>query len=343
MRIAAAGARTAIGVSLLETAMSLRAGIQRIRRAPFVDSHGESFLVAPVLELARSLEGTPRGIALARPALADVVGNAKRDWKELRVGLVLAVERRWPVECEQPRLASWLEELEAAWQDFPAAVVAHLADLGIVLRRDRITRLDGDASAGVLGLSAAKEWLEADEVDACLVGGVSASCEAPWLMLLDEYDLTHAARRDGGMIVGEGAAFVLLEKDGTGPRIAGWARHEDPSQPVLRASTATRALREALRGTWSEGGREVDLLLDTNGRTDRTRVWSLAQTRTLGARRITCRKREPAAYFGDVGVATLPLYLGLAKQLALRESVIAIAHGPSAAASAVVLEEGGTH
>jgi len=337
MTVLGAGARTAIGATLLETSLSLRAGIQRMRRAPFVDDAGEPFLVAPVLEMRRSLEGTERGVALAHPALAELEAY-RPAWEGKRAGLVLALETRWPIACPSgsQRLSQWLEALEEKWRDFPGALISVLQDRGWSIQSDRVAGVRGDSSALVLGLNTARHWLESGAIDVCLVGGVAASCEAPWLMLLDDHQLTLSSKRDDGVVVGEAAAFVLLGRDGPGPIIRSWSRQGESDGRALRPQTIAQALRDV--ATTLAGPTELSVMFDANGLTERTKRWSFAETRALGTRQIMTRKVQPATFLGDVSVATLPLYLGLASHASSGRTLVALAHGFDEAAGAVLIE-----
>jgi len=233
-------------------------------------------------------------------------------------------------------LARWLEELDAKWHDFPGALVSLLHDQGFVLQSDRVAGVRGDASALVLGLNTARHWLESGAVDVCLVGGVAGSCEAPWLMLLDEHELTASSQRDSGLVVGEAAAFVLLGRDGPGPAIRSWSRQGEPDERALRPQTIAQALKDV--ATTLAGPSGLSVLLDANGLTERTKRWSFAETRALGAQKITTRKVQPATFLGDVSVATLPLYLGLASHVPSGKTLVAVAHGFDEAAGAVLIE-----
>lgn len=340
MRVLAAGARTAIGATLDETSTSLRAGIQRFRRAPFVDDAGEAFLVAPVLEMSRKLEGTERGVLLAKPALADLASH-RHLWEGRRAGLILALDTRWPPPSpsHSARLCQWLEDLEARWRDFPGAMVALLQSMGFSPQSHVVAAVRGDPSAFTLGLNAAKHWLESGAVDVCLLGSVAASCEAPWLMLLDEHELTHASRRDGGVVIGEAAAFILVGNAGPGRELEVWSRSSELDGRALRTETIAHALKEVVSAAQLTGPQELPVILDSNGRVSRTKKWSFAQTRALGTRKITVHKFEPATFLGDVGVATLPLYIALASRLSAGSTLVGSAHGIGEAASFVVLSE----
>lgn len=55
---------------------------------------------------------------------------------------------------------------------------------------------------------------------------------------------------------------------------------------------------------------------------------------------VLSKKIEPAALLGDVGIATVPLYLGLAAQLGLADTVIAVVHSIGEAAAFATLKAG---
>jgi hypothetical protein len=157
--------------------------------------------------------------------------------------------------------------------------------------------------------------------------------------LLDDHELTYASRRDGGVVVGEAAAFVLLGREGMGRAVSAWSRQGEADGTALRAQTIARALKDVAVTANLAGPSELTVMLDTNGRAERTKRWSFAQTRVLGTRKIMAHKIEPASFLGDVGVATLPLYLGLAARLSPSPTLIAATHGFGEAAGLVLLSK----
>lgn len=109
------------------------------------------------------------------------------------------------------------------------------------------------ASSGK-AFASAQRWLDAEVVDAVLVGGADSLCQLTLrgfrsLGLLCEGPSRPFSRDRAGITIGEGAAFALLEREGEGPRLLGAGESSDAhhmTTPDPEGTGARRAMEAAL-------------------------------------------------------------------------------------------------
>lgn len=113
------------------------------------------------------------------------------------------------------------------------------------------------ASSGK-AFASAKRWLEADLVDAVLVGGADSLCQMTLrgfgsLGLLSEDATRPFCRERRGINIGEGAAFALLERRGTGPLLLGVGESAD-AHHMTRPDPEGEGARAAMAAALDDGG-----------------------------------------------------------------------------------------
>jgi len=132
---------------------------------------------------------------------------------------------------------------------------------GFVRTLRAITRFEGPATivsnacaSSGKAFATAKRWLDADVVDAVLVGGSDSLCQMTLRgfkslgLLCDGPSRPFSAERSG-INLGEGAAFALLERTGVGPRLRGTGESSDAhhmTRPDPDGRGARRAMEAAL-------------------------------------------------------------------------------------------------
>ncbi len=100
----------------------------------------------------------------------------------------------------------------------------------------------------------ARRWLDADLVDAVLVGGADTLCQTTLrgfraLSLVGSEAARPFCAERGGINIGEGAAFALVERSGSGPRLLGVGESADAhhmSSPDPEGRGAALAMQRAL-------------------------------------------------------------------------------------------------
>jgi 3-oxoacyl-[acyl-carrier-protein] synthase I len=193
-------------------------------------------------------------------ALAELEGAlsaARARWGNARIGI-----------CAGSSTAA-MDEIEAAFfhhaetgaipPDFDVLTSGSADGLLRVLRA--VTHFGGPATvvsnacaSSGKAFATARRWLDADLVDAVLVGGADSLCQMTLrgfrsLGLLCEGASRPFSRDRAGINIGEGAAFALLEREGEGPRLLGAGESSDAhhmTRPDPEGKGARRAMEAAL-------------------------------------------------------------------------------------------------
>ncbi|WPB79587.1 hypothetical protein KYC5002_10575 [Archangium violaceum] len=182
--------------------------------------------------------------------------------------------------------------------------------------------------AGVwVGLQRAAALLETGRVDVCLVGGVDSYLDGPTLEWLDATRKLKTPERPVGLMPGEGAAFLAVEKARTararglhtlaqfGPLSMGEepGGYGDGDFRPLGVELASVLVDSIQRNPTKERDISV-LLMDLNGQEARAMDWGHALVRCASAVEKLGRMRQwiPASSFGDVGGATAAFLMCIA-------------------------------
>ena len=167
--------------------------------------------------------------------MADSIERARERWGPARVGI-----------CVGSSTAA-MDEIEAAFdQHTREGAVPEGFDVlvkgsaeGLVQALRAMTGFEGPASvvsnacaSSGKAFASAKRWLEADLVDAVLVGGADSLCQITLrgfraMGLLSTQAARPFSSERHGIHIGEGAAFALLERDGPGPLLLGAGESAD--------------------------------------------------------------------------------------------------------------------
>ncbi len=221
-------------------------------------------------ELARLDSRNNRFVMRALSEMSEDVARALDRWGPTRVGV-----------CVGSSTAA-MDEIESAYSahvndgSVPAGfdVVLQGSADGLV----RVTRaLSGAkgpatvvanacASSGK-AFASAKRWIDSGAVDAVLVGGADSLCQITLrgfraLGLLSEGIARPFSSERLGINIGEGAAFALVEREGSGPRLLGAGESADAhhmTTPDPEGAGAAAAMRAALDEAGVSPG-DVDLV-----------------------------------------------------------------------------------
>ncbi len=312
--IVSAGARTALGLDLPQTAFMLRAGFAAMAEGAFVDGAGEPLTMCYDRTIAPHVLGAERLLALARPAIDEALTPilAALSASPIRARLLLSFDEPLGDPHEAQQLA----------QDAAAAVLRHVEQSFAGARLD--LTLCGNAGAA-LSLASALASLERGETDLLLVGGVHSDCHVPRLAALAEADRLLAADNVDALTPGEASAFVAvvsaelarrlrlgviarLCEVGTGSEPA----RPDNDLPIATARGLTAAVHEATAPLLEKGARAGWLLSDMTGEMWRITEWQSVLVRGRGVLGDPYRVDSPAAQLGSLGAAAGPLGLALA-------------------------------
>jgi 3-oxoacyl-[acyl-carrier-protein] synthase II len=269
------GLVTPLGAGVEATWTRLVRGDRAIRRIRLFDAEGHRASLAGEVDGGwGQLEGDSaawsRTSAMAGAAAAEAMRAARVDVRAARVGLVVGGTTGGMFENEQA-LARLHAEPDC--NEMLIRMLSHpLSATGDCLDRQlgpfaRIRTLASACSSGANAIVVAASWLLADEVDIVVAGGTDGLCRLTLsgfnaLGAIDPEPCRPFDRRRRGTSLGEGAAFLVLERAdraagraGAQPPIAelaGWslgaeAHHITNPAPdgVLVASLIERAIASA--------------------------------------------------------------------------------------------------
>jgi 3-oxoacyl-[acyl-carrier-protein] synthase II len=239
------GLVTPLGTGVDATWTALVRGDRAIRPITLFDTSGQRVAIAgEVACVARSgVVGEPGGWSRTNAMAASAAGEAMRmamlDARAHRVGLVVGGTTGGMFETEQ--LLARLHA-EPDCRETLASMLAHpLTATGDYIEQAlgpfaRIRTLSSACSSGANAIVVAASWLLAGEVDAVVAGGSDGLCRLTLsgfnaLAALDPEPCRPFDRRRRGTSLGEGAGFLILEREnravarGVPPiaALAGWA------------------------------------------------------------------------------------------------------------------------
>ena len=338
-RIVQWGAVTAIGTSAWQSAASWVGGQRRFRKQRLPAVADEALTIARCPEAAAGLTGLARLQALLRAAVQDfhlhpaAAANAQACTPDDTLVLLALPAAVTPAAAElwQGACAFW-----------PAVAAQPLRVEG------------GSNAAGLCLLQQAQQWAaQQGAIRHLLLAGVDSLSDDAALTRAHAAGLLLTDRNGEGFIPGEAAGCVLLSRaplqavpaDRTlRVHAAATAQAEHPRWPSPRQPdgvATTEALRAALQQAGMQGRHVSHTLCELDGSNWRALEQSGALTRTLDA--LPPGHWEPAAFLGQVGAASAPVYLALAAERCLRDrqapnSALLWLTDAGRASAAVVLE-----
>ncbi len=314
------GMRTPIGNHATQSCASVRAGLKRFTPWPHfgVDGAGQEGLTA----------------SFTRPDLGD------RSWVEKLLDLV---ELPLAEALHSARLFELSHGLRAGrptrvqlylgtpYPDRPGGSVEDVLELTQHVAEDlfpeagawlQVRLASLEHVSGLAGMAWASTALQSGAADVCLVGGVDSLLDSTWLQALLEGNRLKVPGVSSGIIPGEAAAFLVLERESDALRrgapllchVDAVALEQDapwaPEAPV-QGRALTQAMRSVLAAVGGAQG-FGHVINDLNGERWRFLEWSLIETRCLGGLPRGWRLWHPADTLGDVGAASGPVAVGLA-------------------------------
>lgn len=312
------GMRTAVGQHTQQSCASVRAGLNRFMTWPHFGVDGGGLTASwtrPDLgerswcEKLVELLPQPLTEALWSARLFDLPINLPHARGQARVQMFLGTP---PLDRPGPSP----EEL----QEFTETVKEDLFPEGAV----RLEFIHMEHVSGLVGVARACEVLQQGSADICLVGAADSLLDSVLLQSLLEAGRLKVPGVSSGIIPGEAAAFLVLERESMTRRRGVPARLRidavglerdapwTPQSPV-RGRGLTRAIQTVLEavGRPEEFGQ---VICDLNGERWRFLEWALIETRCLGKLPRGWQLWHPADCLGDVGTAFGPVAIGLAAQ-----------------------------
>lgn len=316
--VTGAGMATSLG-SLVMGCAAARAGIVRAVPVDLVVGSRDSELPQQVTGHAcppvEGFEGLGRLLHLASLALEDLLLHTNSlGSRQSRLPLLVALP---PLE-ERPGLQQqlhWEDESRELSRSFIDGLHRLSSSSGIAWD----IRVSQRGHAGFLGLlNDAMEMLRAGQAEACVVGGVDSYLDVgtqEWLYATGR--LKHP-NQPVGLMPGEGAAFVRVERvqsanraghvilASVGPVVVHTETYRlDDERPGLHGRALVEAIREVLQRN-EQRERDVRVMIhDLNGQERRAREWGTALIQLLSDFRSLGELERwlPAVSFGDTGCA----------------------------------------
>ncbi|MCP3143952.1 TIGR02270 family protein [Pyxidicoccus xibeiensis] len=330
LAVTGGGMVSAIGDGAASSCAASRAGVVRISALEGYALWDEDLReVEParghqVSWLTDGFSGLGRLIVLGSAALRDLHPAVRQDdWRRSAVFLVTGNDfYRGMLQEEAPHAEEreWLRG-----QCLHRLIPATLRAAGVQGAPRTQEVLFGEVGF-LQALQRAREQLERGVVERCIIGGVDTLVEPHLLRALDQLGLLKGPERAVGLLPGEAAAFLVLERADAArrhgasvqalvesPSIGAEPFHRFSREPAVGAVLA-EVIAQALGGDGGAGGRTGLVIAGLNGDEYRARDWGHALIRLRGRRLLPedCPEWYPAISFGDVGAAAGPLAVLLA-------------------------------
>jgi 3-oxoacyl-[acyl-carrier-protein] synthase-1 len=332
--VVSTGARTALGLSALETAFLLRTGSSGLGASPLVDAEGEPVTMAFDPTLEPLAIGAERAVALGLSAMEEAMRPVSAVGAGLRAALVLCVSERF---ADKERVA----------EGATLAGRLHLRARELVPGIDLETSARGPASAA-FALSRALDALASGGLDAVLLGGAHSDYDPAVVRALQAERRLFRPSAPFGVLLGEAAAFVLLAREDVARRlrmpplarvwgVGSAMERATPTNDVsaFEATGLTRAVRAATAELAAEELRVGHMIVDHGFEVRRLHEWQAMVTRTQTLWGEPSAVDAPAQRLGHLGAAALPLALVLAAEGHRR------GHAPSPIALATAATDSG--
>jgi 3-oxoacyl-[acyl-carrier-protein] synthase-1 len=312
------GMSTAVGNDAVQSAAAVRAGIARFSawEAGGVDDGGPAVLAGrmpedhgnvPWMEKVEDLIRQPMHEAFWDAGLYDLVAYRARGRGPVGAYVATPYPDRAGVTEEDYR-AFTAEATELL--SFPAPV-------------DHVKLVTHDHAAGIAALKDAVTDLAAGKVEVAIVAGVDSLLHTDHLEELAEQGFLKLPDRPHGLLPGEAAAVLVLErardakarKAEVRARIGALALDTEKTplgeEHPIRAEGASRAVTSVLKAD-GRAGQIRRVLTDMSGERWRALEWALVETRCLGGLAEGWQHWHPADCFGDVGAASSIVHAALA-------------------------------
>jgi 3-oxoacyl-[acyl-carrier-protein] synthase-1 len=310
--VVSTGARTALGLSALETAFLLRTGSTGLGASPLVDAEGEAVTMAfdPTLDpLAIGAErAAVLGVAAMEETIRPVAAVAG-----LRTALVLCVSERFAEKALVAEGATLAGRLHVRARELVSGIELETSARG--------------AASAAFALPRALDALASGALDAVLLGGAHSDYDPAVVRALEAERRLFRPSSPFGVLLGEAAAFVLLAREDVARRlrmpplarvwgVGSAMERATPSNDVsaFEATGLTRAVRAATAELAAEELRVGHMIVDHGFEVRRLHEWQAMVTRTQTLWGEPSAVEAPAQRLGHVGAAALPLALVLASE-----------------------------
>jgi 3-oxoacyl-[acyl-carrier-protein] synthase-1 len=313
--IVGAGAHTSLGTSLPASCSALHAGFDAFREHPFlIDKTGEHPVVARIPHLDEAADAAARLAELATPAaeeaLAPLLGISPAPVISI-FGALPGERPGFTVSDSQEVRKRLLDTLN---KHYP------MKAMEVVI---------GENTAGMEAFAKGFREIAPGKAEFCLVGGADSYLHPETLEWLDYHDRLHSRTNRWGIIPGEGAAFCLLASaeavgkynlESVGAVVGVGEANDEPAyreEDIRTGKGLSSAVGKVLE-TLPEEEKIDRTICDLTGEIWRADDFGFTVTRLSDRFIDPSRVMAPASAWGDTGVASAPLSVGVAMHAGLR-------------------------
>lgn len=314
--VAAAGAVTPVGLSLVETAAAARARVARLREIDWLDRRFEPFVVGTVPDA---------GLPALAPTLA-ALPLQRREARMLRLAHAALEEALAPLgpEAAPVPLLLGLPEHHTTQPLDAAGFLQRLAQqAGGAIALEASAAAPRGRAAALLALRGAQDLLQQGTHPFVLVGGVDSLVDLYVLGTLDQQGRIRNELNSDGFSPSEGAAFVLLALAGTAQahglaplaRVHGAGRGHEAGHCYAEAPYLGEGLAGAVAQLLAEAPPAQPIgcvWASFNGERYWAREFGVTRLRHAAAFAPEQTMEHPAECFGDLGAAHGAALLALA-------------------------------
>lgn len=297
------GMMTSIGHDAITACASYRAGIARADEYVPLFDPGMKLMGYPVEGVTNGYQGLGRLLRLATPAIEDL-----RTYN----GIIELDTVRSEMTCHlalpaYPQSDEDAASLGGVGERFYRGLTRRF---GLILPSTSTCYERGQVG-GLLALKGAIEDLESGRCTHALVGGVASYFDEDLLVPLLESGRVKSEEHPAGLMPGEAAAFVLLERRREGisdvnvcARLLMPCIAHEPIKPAAGVSLGN-VVNEVHAAIAASGGRVTVVVSDINGEPSRSNDWGCAVPRLHADLRDTRVKTwMPTESFGDTDAAS---------------------------------------
>jgi 3-oxoacyl-[acyl-carrier-protein] synthase-1 len=295
------GMVTSVGLNAPAACAAIRAGVRNMSETRFVGSSGEP-LIAAQAPLPKPWRGRAKLVKMLAASVTECLASVSPE-----------------VHADLPLLLCISEKDRPGRDDFEESVVQDVeAETGVRFSREYTRILPLGRASGLVAIDHARRLIADAARTRVLIAGVDTLVVRNYLSWLQDADRLLTEDNSNGVIPGEAAGCVLLERgfdEANSLTCLGLGFAEERvtiySEEPFRADGLTRATQLAL----TEAGLDLAAcglrLTDISGEHYYFREAALTLTRLL--RREGCREFwHPAECIGEVGAAVGPILLGYA-------------------------------
>lgn len=311
------GMATAVGLSSVQTAASVRAGVPRIKELPWFNRAKEPFVMACLTE-----DALPE-LAPEIQAMSDLTIRETRLLRLAHLALDEAVKPLANLQTSLP-LAVGLPDTETGLP-FRADQFVKLLALQTGKKIDVPTSkiIRKGRAAGILAMKEAIAILDSGKAQLVLAGGVDSYRDMHLLGTLDRDGRINSSENLDGLIPGEGAGFLLLTKAPTAQQRklpilvrvralrTGFEEGHWGSQSPYRGD-GLAALFQELFAEAGQCSPIHDIFSSMNGENYWGKEWGVGYLRNKKFFADPFQIFHPADCYGDAGAGCAPLLAGLA-------------------------------